>query len=101
MLLLNPYMNKLVKKDLENNSIINTNLIESITNFETIKGLNIEAKIIDKLEYLYSKNLKNALKFSNIINFCISRINYLTSNKSIWYFRSNKRLHATKHPHCI
>ena len=70
MLLLNPYMNKLVKKDLENNSIINTNLIESITNFETIKGLNIEAKIIDKLEYLYSKNLKNALKFSNIINFC-------------------------------
>lgn len=70
MLLLNPYMNKLVKKDLENNSIINTNLIESITNFETIKGLNIEAKIIDKLEYLYSKNLKNVLKFSNIINFC-------------------------------
>lgn len=70
MLLLNPYMNKLVKKDLENNSIINTNLIESITNFETIKGLNIEAKIIDKLEYLYSKKLKNVLKFSNIINFC-------------------------------
>ena len=80
MLLLNPYMNKLVKKDLENNSIINTNLIESITNFETIKGLNIEAKIIDKLEYLYSKNLKNVLKFSNIIHFC----NFIKEWKVYW-----------------
>lgn len=70
MIIFNPQINKLVKKQLENNSLVNTNLIEAITNFETVKGLNIESKILNKIEFLYTNGLKNILKLTKINNVC-------------------------------
>ena len=51
----------------ENNVSINNLIIESVSAFETIKGLNIEDNIIFKFSKIYSKSLNN-LYYSEKIN---------------------------------
>lgn len=41
---------------------------ESINGFETVKGLNIENRVIDKYERKYIKYLKSIIKLENILN---------------------------------
>lgn len=65
--------NLLFKRNLQNNiekeklqkEIFNSNLIESITGFETIKGLNIEEETINKLSNSYDKYLSRIKTTSN------------------------------------
>lgn len=52
----------------ENNAKINSYLVESISGFETIKGLNIEKNKIDKMNNIYSKSLEDNLLFEKISN---------------------------------
>lgn len=63
--------NKIVKKNTilnqENSAKINSQIIESVSNFETVKGLNIEDNIIFKFSKIYSKSLNN-LYYSEKIN---------------------------------
>lgn len=63
--------NRTVKKNTilvqENSARINNNIIESIGNFETVKGLNIENNIIFRFSKIYSKSLNN-LYYSERIN---------------------------------
>lgn len=51
----------------ENNAHINNLIVESVSQFETVKGLNIEDNIILKFSKLYSKSL-NSLYYSEKIN---------------------------------
>ena len=52
-------LNKVFKKKIENSieeekiykERLNSNLVECITGFETVKGLNIENKMIDKITF--------------------------------------------------
>jgi len=56
----------------ENNVLVNNTIIESVSSFETIKGLNIESNIIFKFSKIYSKTLQalyNTEKLNNIILF--------------------------------
>ncbi len=53
----------------ENTATVNSHMIENISGVETIKGLNIEKKIIKKFEYIYSKTLNNVLSYNIISNY--------------------------------
>ena len=70
----------------ENNAIINNMIIESVSMFETVKGLNIEDNMIIKFSRLYSKLLNNLYysdKINNIIIMlkeCINDIGMLIVN---------------------
>lgn len=52
----------------EDNSKINSTLVESISSYETIKGLNLENKVVKKINKLYLNSINNNLIFSKIIN---------------------------------
>ncbi len=52
----------------EDNSQINSLLVESISSYETIKGMNLEKKFINKINNSYLKNINNNLIFSKLIN---------------------------------
>lgn len=63
--------NRVIKKNIilrqENNVCINNLIIESVSGFETVKGLNIEDNMIFKFSKLYS-NVLNNLYYSEKIN---------------------------------
>lgn len=63
-----PISKKLTNKSQENNAIINSYLIESISGFETIKGLNLESMKYQKFEKLYINHLDTSSFFENINN---------------------------------
>lgn len=52
----------------EDNSKINSLLVESISSYETIKGMDLEKKFINKINNSYLKNINNNLIFSKLIN---------------------------------
>jgi len=52
----------------EDNSKINSTLVESISSYETIKGLNLEDNMVKKINKLYLNSINNNLIFSRIIN---------------------------------
>jgi len=68
LILFNPKIKESINNNLEDSASLNINLIEQITSFETVKGLNIENIVSDKLECLYTKNLKNIFKFNKLTN---------------------------------
>lgn len=63
--------NRIVRKNAiliqENSAMVNGYIIESVSNFETVKGLNIEDNMILKFSKIYSKSL-NSLYYSEKIN---------------------------------
>ncbi|MBQ6495490.1 MAG: peptidase domain-containing ABC transporter [Bacilli bacterium] len=63
-----PILKKYTKINQENNAIINSNMIEIINSYETIKNLNIEEKMNDKIDTNYAKGLKDNLNYQKIIN---------------------------------
>jgi len=52
----------------EDNSKINSLLVESISSYETIKGLNIEKIFQKKINNLYLNSINNNLNFNKLIN---------------------------------
>lgn len=52
----------------EDNAKINSQLVESINSYETIKGLNLEQIFQKKINNLYLKSINNNIIFSKIIN---------------------------------
>ena len=52
----------------EDNSKINSLLVESISSYETIKGLNLEKSFQNKINKLYLNSINNNLNFTKIIN---------------------------------
>ena len=52
----------------EDNSNINSILVESISSYETIKGLNLEKHFQNKINKLYLNSINNNLTFNKIIN---------------------------------
>ena len=80
LLIFNPLIKKLTKKNQENNALINSNLVEMITNYETIKNLALEKSSCIKIEQKYLQGLHNALLYnisSNIELLFKNIINYL------------------------
>lgn len=52
----------------EDNSKINSLLVESISSYETIKGLNLEKIFQDKINKVYLNSINNNLNFNKMIN---------------------------------
>jgi ATP-binding cassette subfamily B protein len=52
----------------EDNSQINSLLVESISSYETIKGLNLEKNFQNKINKLYLNSINNNLNFTKLIN---------------------------------
>lgn len=67
VLIFNPIIRKATILNQENNARLNNNIVEALTSFETIKGLNIEDTIIFKFSKIYSKSL-NTLYYSEKIS---------------------------------
>lgn len=78
--------NKIVKRNTiinqENNASVNNQIIESVSAFETVKGLNIEDNMIFKFSKIYSKTLNN-LYYSEKINNIILILKELITDFSI------------------
>ena len=68
LLIFNPIIKKYNKKLQENNSSLNNFLVETITSFETIKGLNLENIMSNKLEKISINNIEDSSKYERIIN---------------------------------
>ncbi|MBQ9071667.1 MAG: peptidase domain-containing ABC transporter [Bacilli bacterium] len=58
----NDYIKKIQVKKSESTSY----MVESISGFETVKGINLESSIIDKFEKKYVKLLKDVFKYENL-----------------------------------
>lgn len=76
------FFNNIIKRNTilnqENVALINNTILESISSFETVKGLNIEDNIIYKFSKVYSKTLNSLFyseKVNNIILFIKELIN--------------------------
>lgn len=70
IIIFNKTASKNVVLSQENNAKINSLIIESVSGFETVKGLNIQDNMIFKFSKLYSKVLNNLYyseKISNVI----------------------------------
>ena len=63
-----PILKKYTNINQENNALINSNMIEYINSYETIKNLNIEGKINDKIDSQYAECLNDNVKYQKIIN---------------------------------
>ena len=63
-----PILKKYTNINQENNANINSFLIESISGYETIKNLNLESKINERLEDIYVKALNDSFYYDNISN---------------------------------
>ena len=61
-------INLFMKKDIENNSFININLVDNLMNIDTIKNLNIEDYIIYKNKAIFNKYLSNNVKLKKYLN---------------------------------
>ncbi len=67
--LFNYIIKKNVKKVKENSAIVNSCLYESINSIDTIKGLSIEDRIIDRFLNKYNKYLNISFNYNKIIIF--------------------------------
>ena len=67
-----PHTRRSVIVNQEDNAKINNNIIESVSSFETVKGLNIEDNTILKFSKIYSEGLNNSYNFTKINNLMLS-----------------------------
>ena len=67
-LVFRPSIKNMTDINQEDNSNINSLLVESISSYETIKGLNLEKTFQNKINKLYLNSINNNLNFSKIIN---------------------------------
>lgn len=67
-ILFKPTLKKYTNINQENNAQINSLMIESISGFETIKNLNMESKMNEKMTSLYVKSLNDSFTYDNINN---------------------------------
>ena len=82
VLLTKNIIKKLINNIQVDNSRVSTFLVETLTNFETIKGLNIHLKQSKKYENIYLNTLNDNymyLKLNNIINFFKELLNGITN----------------------
>ncbi len=68
ILIFRPIINKKIQEALKSKGEATSYMIESISHFETVKGLNIEKNIIIKLKKTYEKLLTNIFKINSIYN---------------------------------
>lgn len=68
LLIFRPIIKKYVKNIHENNSNLNNFLVESISSFETIKGVSIENIMATKLEKLSINNIELSSKYEKVLN---------------------------------
>lgn len=66
-----PYIRKATFIIQEDNAKINNNIIEAVSSFETIKGLNIEDNTVLKFSKIYSTSINNNYQFAKINNLMI------------------------------
>ena len=69
IIIFSPIYKKLIADSQEKNAKVNSDLVESINGFETVKSLNLQNKVINKVENKYIENLlidKKVSKSSNI-----------------------------------
>ena len=66
--LFKPILKKYTNINQENNALINSNMIELINGFETIKNLNIEKIMNNKIDSLYADSINMNTKYEHIIN---------------------------------
>ena len=67
-LVFRPSIKNMTDINQEDNSKINSQLVESISSYETIKGLNLEKIFQNKINKLYLTSMNNNLNFSKLIN---------------------------------
>jgi len=67
-LIFRPSIKNMTDINQEDNSKINSQLVESISSYETIKGLNLEKIFQNKINKLYLTSMNNNLNFSKLIN---------------------------------
>ena len=67
-LVFRPCIKNMTDINQEDNSKINSQLVESISSYETIKGLNLEKIFQNKINKLYLTSINNNLNFSKLIN---------------------------------
>ena len=63
-----PILKKYTDINQENNAIINSHMVEMINGFETIKNLNMEREMNEKISSLYVKALNDSFTYDNINN---------------------------------
>ena len=64
----NPILKKYTDINQQNNAKINSQMIELINSYETIKNLNIEYKMKEKIDTLYKNSLQDTVKYDKYIN---------------------------------
>ena len=67
-LIFRPSIKNMTNITQEDNAKINSLLVETISGYETIKGLNLESTFKRKINKLYLNSINNNLNFSKIIN---------------------------------
>ena len=81
-LIINKYKRRLLKKVTKSEDIINSYIIQGISNVDTIKGSHLEKRLTDKYTYTYKSFLESIykyLKFNSIDYFIKNNINDLIS----------------------
>lgn len=63
-----PFIKRMTNDTQENSANVNSYLVETISGFETIKGLNIESNVISKMKNKYIKALNSVLYFDKLSN---------------------------------
>ena len=67
-LIFRPSIKNMTNITQEDNAKINSQLVESISSYETIKGLNLEKIFQNKINKLYLNSINNNLNFTRILN---------------------------------
>ncbi len=68
ILIFKPYFNRYINEIQTKKATVTSYMVESISGFETIKGMNLESKIINKFENKYVQLLKKIKNFEEIYN---------------------------------
>ena len=63
-----PILKKYTKRIQENSSLLNNFLVETISSFETIKGLSLENIMSNRLEKLSINNIDTVSKYEKVVN---------------------------------
>ena len=80
IILSNKYKKKLIKKVHRNEDVINSYLIQGVSNVDTIKGSHLEKRMIDKFKFKYKIFQESVYDYNNLLemeNFIKSVINDL------------------------